>query len=362
VSKKGVVISIESSFSAQVGILIPLYNPNRALLSKLLKSISEQSYSDWICVLYDDSQTLNEDVLKELGDERFRYVKNAKNLGIYSNYAQGISKLAEKVEYIFLSDQDDLWLPEKISKYLEKFQEGSIGLIVGNASVVDVDGAIIESNFLEAIGERPTFDKLLLNGNFYPGTLMALRPRHFPVSPILPNFNGLVFGFLPHDTWLILCATYLNSVAFVEEVLTLYVQHDRNTIGYNFPEITWANIRQARVDSDRVIELTGFPGWWYHYRNKIFSSYFIMSRLYYLRKENQVYSKRRFVREFVRTLSFEESRWDRHYFIRTIDKLSHRSERYHFFLWRWGSIRHFLFKKVVTFKKKIFPGVWIKAR
>jgi len=312
--------------------------------------------------LFDDSQNPNEDVLRELKDGRFVYVKNKKTLGIYSNYAQGISKLAEKVEYIFLSDQDDLWLPEKISKYLEKFQEGSIGLIVGNASVVDVDGAIIESNFLEAIGDRPTFDKLLLNGNFYPGTLMALRPRHFPVSPILPDVNGLAFGFLPHDYWLILCATYLNSVAFVEEISTLYVQHERNTIGYDSPEIIRANIRKYREDSNRVIELTGFPGLWYQYRRRIFRSYFIMSRIYYLRKENQVYSKRKFVRKFVRTLSFDESRFDKTYFIRTIDRLSYRSERYYFFLSRKDSIRYIIFKKIVTLKKKFFPRDWIKAR
>ena len=351
-----------SSIKANVGILIPVYNPNKVLLLKLLKSISEQSYRNWICVLFDDSRESNDSIISELEDDRFKYVKNRKNLGIYSNYAQGISELANNVEYIFLSDQDDLWLSEKIAQYLRKFEESPVALIVGNASVVDVDGAIIESNLLAAIGDHPTFDKLILNGNFYPGTLMALRPRYFPVSPILPKLNGLPFSFLPHDTWLMLCATYLNSIAFVEDILTLYVQHDANTIGYDFPEITRSNIRQAREDSDRVIELSEFAGWWYHYRRRIFSSYFILSRIYYLRKENQIYSKRKFAREFVRTLSFDESRWDRTYFIRTIDKLSYSSEWYNFFLWRWGSLRNFLFKKIVLLKKKFFPVEWIKSR
>jgi hypothetical protein len=170
------------------------------------------------------------------------------------------------------------------------------------------------------------------------------------------------FSFLPHDSWLILCATYLKSVDFVEEILTLYVQHDRNTLGYEFPEVTRSNIREARKDSDRVIELTGFAGWWNQYRINIFRYYFIMSEFYYLRQENQVCSKGEFVRGFVRTLSFDESRWDRTYFIQTIDKLSRGSERYNLFLWRWGSVRYFLFKKAVLFKKKIFPKEWIKAR
>jgi len=352
---------VESSISVPVGILIPLYNPNRALLSKLLKSISEQSFQEWICFLFDDSEYANDDVLRELADERFIYVKNKKNLGIYSNYAQGISKLVNRVEYIFLSDQDDLWLPEKISKYLEKFQEGLIALVVGNASVVKVDGTIIEKDLFDSIGTRPSFDELILNGNFYPGTLMALRPRYFPVSPVLPNLNGMPFLFLPHDYWLILCATYLNSVAFVDEILSLYVQHEQNALGYKAPSVIRSETRERRAICDSRKDSLRFAGWRHHYLSSIFSVYFIFTRIYYLQKENQILSKRKFARQFVRTLSFEETRWDRTYFIRTIDQLSYRSERYYLFLSRWGSIRHFLFKKVVTFKKKIFPGEWFKA-
>jgi len=348
--------------NGKVGIIVPIYNPNRALLSKLLLSITQQTFSYWVFFLFDYSPQHTEWLADEIDDDRIKYVKNEKNLGIYWNYSRAIAQISEDYEYIFLSDQDDIWDSQKIVKYLEKFAENGIGLVVGNARVVDDSGAIIESNVFKEIGNFPSLTELLILGNVFPGTLMALRISQLPKGLHFPKVNDLPFTFLPHDYWIVITASFQGAIGFVEHILTDYVQHENNIIGYRSPKYWQDRFKTEMSEGGKGIFPFGFRTWRYSHRFKIFGVYFIISELLILYGDvNRMY-KHRLTKNFVKKLSFPIGTWDKDYFTRTVFTFSFTPRFYIFFLLRWGSIRNFLLKNMITTKKRYFPKEWLKTR
>jgi len=346
----------------KVAIIVPIYNPNRDLLSKLLLSIIQQTFSDWVCFLFDDSPQRTEWLLDEIADERIKYIKNEKNLGIYGNYSQAISQISQDYEYIFLSDQDDIWDRQKIAKYLEKFAQSGIGLVVGNARVVDVSGAIIERDLFKEIGKFPSLDELLLMGNVFPGTLMALRIGQLPKGLHFPKINDLPFSFLPHDYWIAITASFQESIGFVNDVLTDYVQHGNNIIGYRSPKDREALFKLEPSKKRKGILPYGFRIWRDSHRFKIYGIYFIISELLKLDGDLPRKYRHRAAMNFVKKLSFPKGTWDKDYFTRTVLTFALTPRSHIFFLLRRGSIREYVLKNLIKTKKRYFPKEWLKTR
>ena len=101
----------------KVSIIIPCYNQGK-FLDETLKSVYEQTYKDWECLMIDDGSTDNTpEICKSWleKDSRFKYfhkknegVNNARNFGL--DLASGT--------WIQLLDADDLIKKEKLSKSL----------------------------------------------------------------------------------------------------------------------------------------------------------------------------------------------------------------------------------------------------
>lgn len=89
----------------KVSFIVPCYNLAH-LLSECLTSILGQTYKNFEVLVMDDcSPDHVEEVVKSIGDNRIRYIRNAENLGHLRNYNKGI-ELAQG-EYLWLISADD---------------------------------------------------------------------------------------------------------------------------------------------------------------------------------------------------------------------------------------------------------------
>ncbi len=105
-----------------VSIITPSYNTAR-YIEDSIRSVLEQTYTNWELIIVDDCSTDNTDeiVEKYLSDTRIRYLKNPKNSGaaISRNYA-----LREaKGKWVTFLDSDDVWVAEKLEKQLAFMKE-----------------------------------------------------------------------------------------------------------------------------------------------------------------------------------------------------------------------------------------------
>lgn len=124
-------------------------------------------------------------------------------------------------EFLFLSDQDDVWLPAKVERCLQALEETSAPLLVHDARVVDSQGAILAPSFLDARGFRPGFWSNLARPG-YLGCALVFRRRL--LHPALPFPARLPM----HDWWLGLLAERHGGVAILREALILHVRHGAN--------------------------------------------------------------------------------------------------------------------------------------
>ena len=106
----------------KVTILMSTYNGEN-FLAEQIESIQQQTYTDWTLLIRDDgSKDKTRDLIKRFASEDDRIVfinpDQTENLGVIKSFFT-LLKYQESDYYLF-SDQDDTWLPEKLSLQLEK--------------------------------------------------------------------------------------------------------------------------------------------------------------------------------------------------------------------------------------------------
>jgi glycosyltransferase involved in cell wall biosynthesis len=84
-----------------------------ALLSRALRSLQEQTCTDWTAVVYDDSRTsAAQDVVAGLADPRIRYCRNPERLGAAANIDQCFAPTAQAGgDHACLLEDDNFWQP-----------------------------------------------------------------------------------------------------------------------------------------------------------------------------------------------------------------------------------------------------------
>ena len=108
----------------KIDILMATYNGGK-YVEEQLKSIISQSYENWNLVIRDDGSSDNTlKILNEYSknDKRIHIISDNKgNLGLVKNFEELMKRSTE--EYIMFSDQDDVWVDNKINILLQKMLE-----------------------------------------------------------------------------------------------------------------------------------------------------------------------------------------------------------------------------------------------
>ncbi len=97
-----------------VSIILPTFN-GEAYIDQAIDSIIRQTYENWELIVQDNASTdKTASIVKEYRDNRIKYERNPKNVGMAGNLNLGIRRA--KGEYLSLFSDDDRMLPN----YLEK--------------------------------------------------------------------------------------------------------------------------------------------------------------------------------------------------------------------------------------------------
>lgn len=162
---------------------------------------------------------------------------NQKNVGSTKNFEQTIARCTGNL--IFLSDQDDVWMPQKISRMENEFTEDAdLALVFSDAELVDENLRPLGKklwDFTFPVKKREAslggkMFEVLLDQNVATGATMAFRREAreacVPVPDNIPN--------LIHDAWIALVIAADRKIKFIEEPLVKYRQHSNQQLGINF--------------------------------------------------------------------------------------------------------------------------------
>ena len=189
-------------------------------LSEQLHSVLNQEYSNFELVIVDDNSTDDtRDIISSfLHDSRIRFCKNDKNLGYAANFGKALSLCIG--EFIALSDQDDIWLPEKIKLMIARI--GAMSGLYHNSAFMTETGELTGLKLTDKVhfvsGKNP--ESLLLYNYVGGHTLMINRNV---LKHALPIPKGIY-----HDWWLAFVCMNLDGMDYIEKPLVHYRIHDTN--------------------------------------------------------------------------------------------------------------------------------------
>ena len=158
-----------------VSVCIPVFNGERFILN-CIYSVLEQSYTNLELVILDNCSTdSTPDIVKELKDERLRYVKNEVNIGAINNFSKCVE--IARGDYFVLLPHDDMLLPECLLNYVNKLEDPKIGLVYSSIRVIDENSDFLWSNANHATDQIFSNEELIgdIIDHFLPIQLAMVR-------------------------------------------------------------------------------------------------------------------------------------------------------------------------------------------
>ena len=212
----------------KIDILMATYNGEKYLVEQL-DSIINQTYHNWNLLIRDDNST---DKTLEIiqnyhkKDKRIKILKDNKgNIGIVGNFEE-LLKSSES-EFIMFSDQDDIWVENKLDMYLkmiEKIKNKGF-MIHSDAILFDKNKSnILEDTFISKKAINRGLENVFFNYFVQGATILISKEiKNF----ILP-FPKEVYL---HDRYIHLISELFFERIFVNKALIYYRQHGDNQIG-----------------------------------------------------------------------------------------------------------------------------------
>ncbi|MFH1657314.1 MAG: glycosyltransferase family 2 protein [bacterium] len=156
----------------KVSVIIPTYNREK-LLPRAIQSVLSQTYSNWELIVVDDGSTDNtKEIMEEFQrkDKRIKYIWQENFGGVSKPINTGLK--ASQGDYIALLEDDDEWLPEKLERQLEIFQNSkkeNLGLVGCNILMVDLVNKKVKAKKTFDIPEYDykVFSEIILDNKFF---------------------------------------------------------------------------------------------------------------------------------------------------------------------------------------------------
>ena len=234
-----------------ISIAMATYN-GEVFLRKQLDSIFNQSLKPTEVIVCDDNSTDKTAQILEEYKIRYglQYHINSERLGYIKNFEKAMSLC--NGDYIALSDQDDIWTPNKLEVLVSLIENHS--LISSDASLINAEDEIIQPSFAKYSKLKINLNEDVLHYIFNPfvtGCTTLFKRGLFLKSCPLP-------AHIPHDFWLALNAKQTEGLVYTSEKLIMYRQHTSNTLGATKKnkDVKWEHLSNKQNQAKRLESLS----------------------------------------------------------------------------------------------------------
>lgn len=123
-----------------ISVVMPTYNRAKTI-ERAVYSILNQTYQDFEIIIIDDNSNDNtEQIIKEINDERIRYIKNSVNKG--ANESRNIGVREAKGDFIAFQDSDDEWVKNKLELQIIALEKTNSDVVASGFFRYEDDGTV----------------------------------------------------------------------------------------------------------------------------------------------------------------------------------------------------------------------------
>ena len=208
-----------------ISVCVATFNGEKYIKEQLISILSQLKKGDEIIISDDGSTDTTLDIIAKLQDSRIKVVHRTTTKKyrygfdiVTHNFENAL--LHARGELIFLSDQDDLWLPNKVAAMEVALRTHLLAL--SDCKVSNENLQITHKSYFELNGLHTSILGNLVKNSFL-GSCMAFRRELLHKAIPFPR------QLVPHDIWLGLLALHYGKVAYLRIPLIIYRRHSGTT-------------------------------------------------------------------------------------------------------------------------------------
>lgn len=203
----------------KISVAMATFNGERYLSDQLDSFVRQSRLPDELVISDDCSTDATRDIIDRfasIAPFKVRLLSNDVRLGYAHNFGRALA--SAEGDWVFLSDQDDVWLPAKIERVLTRAVDSPHALVVMNDA--ELTDAELVSVGLTKLGQIRAAG--LNDLSFVMGCCCAVHRSLLDLCLPVPE------GYASHDGWIVSIADALGSREIVDESLQFYRRHPRN--------------------------------------------------------------------------------------------------------------------------------------
>ncbi len=201
-----------------VSVCMATYNGAEFVRTQLDSILAQLGPDDEVLVQDDGSSDDTTAIVESYGDPRIVIERNALNAGVIATFERCLARATRPI--VFLSDQDDEWLPGKVEAMVACFENPAVTAVVTNATIVDEAGAEVGDYFSHARSGPGVVHNFVKNS--YLGCCMAVRREVLDLALPVPR------EVRTHDGWIGIAADLMGDVVFLPTPYVRYNRHGGN--------------------------------------------------------------------------------------------------------------------------------------
>ena len=218
-----------------ISVALCTYNGEKYIRQQLDSILNQTMPVDEI-VVHDDCSIDSTNSILEDYSKRFpqiKYTRNSYNHGFVKNFEEALNEC--QGDFIFFSDQDDLWMKDKVEISVQYLIESGMYGVFSDGLLIDHNncntGETLFSKLQlpllikEGLLDKFDFEILCLNGNYVTGATLAIVKEAKQL--VLP----FPFKYVYHDMWIALRLSSIRKLGRIDQPLISYRIHNDQECG-----------------------------------------------------------------------------------------------------------------------------------
>ena len=203
----------------KISVCMATYNGEQFISEQINSILKQLKDEDELIISDDGSSDKTTTIVSEIEDPRIKFIVNDGEKGYTRNFENALK--FSKGDIIFLSDQDDVWVDNKVEIMLKRLENSD--MVVSNATIVDAQLQEISESHFQVYNVKKGFWNNFLKTR-YIGACMAFKREVLNRALPFPKHQK----YCAHDYWLTIVSEAYYKVALEEKPLLLYRRHGMN--------------------------------------------------------------------------------------------------------------------------------------
>lgn len=203
----------------KISVCMAAYNGEVYLREQIESILKQLKVGDELIISDDNSRDNTSKIIREISDPRIKFIMNNGEKGYTKNFENALKESSGDI--IFLSDQDDVWVDNKVEVMLKHLED--YDMVVSNAKIVDSQLKVIDDSHFRLYDVKKGFWNNFIKTR-YIGACMAFKRDVLVKALPFPKHQK----YCAHDYWLTLVSEAFYKVSLEEVPLLLYRRHGKN--------------------------------------------------------------------------------------------------------------------------------------